>query len=128
MFNNLASSKVPQMKLIGILLEDPQTARMLVNCLRKAYAPKKILQIPAKHGNVAIAIVNHPPFITINGWYKPSEMGGLWHCYTHIKNLRLLRPPNFFRCSAEPSHEPCCAGRGRIFGSGRWNGEAAARH
>ena len=35
--------------------------------------------------------MNHPPFITINGWYKflwvgfqPSKTGGLWHCYTHI--------------------------------------------
>ena len=28
-------------------------------------------------GIACIAIINQPPFITINGWYKPSKMGGL---------------------------------------------------
>ena len=29
------------------------------------------------HLGVGITIINHPPFITINRWYKPSKMGGL---------------------------------------------------
>ena len=29
------------------------------------------------------AMINHPPFITINGLYKPSNMGGLLLLYPH---------------------------------------------
>lgn len=47
------------------------------------------------------------------------------HWGNRLRLLRFLRP---LRCSAEPSHEPRCAGCGRIFGGGRWHGEAAARH
>ena len=32
--------------------------------------------------DVGIAIINHPP-ITINGWYKPSNIGGLLLLYPH---------------------------------------------
>ena len=32
-----------------------------------------------------ITIINHPPVITINRWYKPFPvMGGLWHSFNHI--------------------------------------------
>ena len=34
--------------------------------------------------NVSIAIINHPPHHHFYGWYKPSKMGRLWHCYAHI--------------------------------------------
>ena len=33
--------------------------------------------------NVGIAIRNPSPFITINGWYRPSKMGGLLLLYPH---------------------------------------------
>ena len=35
--------------------------------------------------NVGIAIKSHPPFITINGWYKPPKMGWLSLLYPHYK-------------------------------------------
>ena len=37
-------------------------------------------------GNVGIAIINHPPFITIfmGGIPTIKLMGGFWRCYTHI--------------------------------------------
>ena len=34
--------------------------------------------------NVGIARINHPPNHHFYGWYKPSSMDGLSHCYTHI--------------------------------------------
>ena len=41
--------------------------------------------------NVGIAIINHPPVITVNGWYKPSKKNrGLWHCYTHVSCLVII--------------------------------------
>ena len=33
--------------------------------------------------------INHPPNHHLYGWYKPSNMGGLWHCYTNISRLDL---------------------------------------
>ena len=45
--------------------------------------------IKYKH-NVGRTILNHPPVITINRWYGyHSQMGGLWHCFTHISLLQL---------------------------------------
>ena len=36
-------------------------------------------------------MINHPPNHHFYGWYKPSKMDGLWHCYTmlypHYKRL-----------------------------------------
>ena len=37
------------------------------------YMISKSLSSPISD-NVGIAIINHPPFITINGWYKPSKI------------------------------------------------------
>ena len=37
--------------------------------------------------NMGIPIMDHPPVISIDSWYKYKPfpvMGGLWHCYTHI--------------------------------------------
>ena len=44
--------------------------------------------------NVGIAIINHPPNHHVYGWYKPSNMGGLWHCYTHYKIYVLWSTPH----------------------------------
>ena len=39
-------------------------------------------------GNVGIAIINHPPFITINGLYKPSKNGWFMTLrHTHITTV-----------------------------------------
>jgi len=36
-------------------------------------------------------IINHPPVITINKWYKPFPvMAGLWPCFTHINHINLV--------------------------------------
>ena len=37
--------------------------------------------------DVGITIISHPPAITIDSLYiHHSQMGGLWHCYTHISS------------------------------------------
>ena len=43
--------------------------------------------------NVGIAKINHPPVITINGWYKPSKKGGLLLLYPYY---RLVGGLDFF--------------------------------
>ena len=40
------------------------------------------LQAPSS--NVAIAMIRHPPFITINEWYKPSKKHCLLLLYTAL--------------------------------------------
>ena len=45
----------------------------------------------AKQHNVGIATINHPPNRHFYGWYKPSKMVGLWHCYTHIIHDLIFR-------------------------------------
>ena len=63
----------------------------LVPILHRPSGNFKQLALENGH-NVGIAIINHPPFITIfmgginqpSIWWVVNLMGGLWHCYTHI--------------------------------------------
>ena len=41
----------------------------------------RYIEIHLIYINVGIAILNHPPFITIKGWYKPSKIGVLLLLY-----------------------------------------------
>ena len=58
-------------------------------------AAHRLLEMDASedYSNVGIAIISHPPFITIHGWYKPSNMGGLLLLYPHYGFSGSHSPP-----------------------------------
>ena len=56
--------------------------------------------------NVGIAIINHPPNHHFYGWdSNHQKMGGLWHCYTHIKLDCKLNSTHLGR-SKDPPPQP----------------------
>ena len=50
--------------------------------------PPSVMKHGWKSRNVGIAMPFAPSPIHhhVYGWYRPSKMDGLWHCYTHIIN------------------------------------------
>ena len=75
------------LKLFSELLTslDPQSEIRHIPKTREIN-PSQKRTCPQIDPNVGIAIINHPPNHHFYGWYTPSNMGGFWHCYTHITN------------------------------------------
>ena len=63
----------------------PQLFPIFAHFWEKGISTSHHINIDWKNHTIVIkAIINHPPVITINRWYKHhSKMGGLWHCFHH---------------------------------------------
>ena len=81
------SLKYPAAQCVKHVQEDnmAQETSDLEYSVERNHALNRLEQI-----NVGIAIINHPPNHHFYGWYKPSNMDGLWHCYTHINFSSVL--------------------------------------
>ena len=88
--------------------------------LHLGFAATSFAGIWPVRSNVGTTIINHPPVFTIDSWYGyHSHMGGLWHCYTHIK-LAISRSRGDFCLFSPGKQDGSVVGDPHVRGSSRW--------